>query len=903
MHFSCKQFAVICIICLHSLASLVLASEKMGANLFQINGKVLTVEGNVAENGLNVVVINSSNPQRVERDTTGALAGNGRYIVTFFDLNEPVARTGDVFEVNVIDKAGNLLGQKKQSLTEADIQAFSASIDVKLQPTSIGKIGANLFSVNGTIYTAEGSTAEKGLSVRVQNISKPELVQTDITGALARDGRYIVTFFNLANPVAEAGDVVEITILDKAGNLFAQKKQSLTEADVKAFGVTIDVKQEPTSPIVPKTFDSYHFTIDYNVAEGNVDQVYRPDLTRIVNETHPKYGKHPEHGKTHPEYVVVLAEALEKAYATYKQDSSKDPIGDGKNMKVEIKALSITKSGPTLGENIRIPNRIDIDNDMHPQDPAYPKDVDTVLNVLRTVAAHELFHKVQDKYLEPLTIFRVGDFFKEGTAEWAGDFVYDDINNYIRRINPTIAEQIIRSYPEAEFISLLYNSNQPLFDSSYNSVLFWKYLTEHYTKEGQTEAQVILELWAEIDPLDTEPKGLIQKVTGKTFETIFRDWIVANYAKDFPSVDRESSKYPQYRYRENQHGIRYGRLRVPEAHKVTLSPSQPFYQWSGDGVKVNAWAADYFEINLDPSLSNVRINFNGADEGVVDFKRNFIDVQILMIKEKDFDRPPISISVNFPDNDFTKMISKGSADKIVIIVGGADDGGDYTLSIKGEGSALSSPWDVNADGTVDVLDLALVGGQWGQSGANLSGDVNGDGRVDVSDLALVGSHFGERTIAAAPPAEMVPPVGEKNVPPNVERLRRALAKLEAMPHPSRGAEIARDFLRAWLVEITGSIVTKTKLLPNYPNPFNPETWIPYQLAQPADVTIRIFELQGRLVRTLRLGHQPAGYYLSQSSAAYWDGRNESGEQVASGVYIYQLVTPTFQQAKRLVILK
>jgi hypothetical protein len=96
---------------------------------------------------------------------------------------------------------------------------------------------------------------------------------------------------------------------------------------------------------------------------------------------------------------------------------------------------------------------------------------------------------------------------------------------------------------------------------------------------------------------------------------------------------------------------------------------------------------------------------------------------------------------------------------------------------------------------------------------------------------------------------------------------------------------------------------RTALLQNYPNPFNPETWIPYQLAQSEDVMIKIFNLQGRLVRTLRLGHQPAGYYLNQSRAAYWDGRNESGERVASGVYMYQLVTPSFQQTRRLVVLK
>ena len=96
---------------------------------------------------------------------------------------------------------------------------------------------------------------------------------------------------------------------------------------------------------------------------------------------------------------------------------------------------------------------------------------------------------------------------------------------------------------------------------------------------------------------------------------------------------------------------------------------------------------------------------------------------------------------------------------------------------------------------------------------------------------------------------------------------------------------------------------ETKLLMNYPNPFNPETWIPYQLAADAEITVRIYDTTGKIVRTLFSGHKPSGYYTTRNRAAYWDGRNEFGEAVASGVYIYELVTPTSKQAKRLVILK
>ena len=95
----------------------------------------------------------------------------------------------------------------------------------------------------------------------------------------------------------------------------------------------------------------------------------------------------------------------------------------------------------------------------------------------------------------------------------------------------------------------------------------------------------------------------------------------------------------------------------------------------------------------------------------------------------------------------------------------------------------------------------------------------------------------------------------------------------------------------------------TVLLANYPNPFNPETWIPYQLANASDVQITIYDTKGVIVRTLDLGHQAAGYYTHRSRAAYWDGRNGLGEPVASGVYFYQLQAANVSHLRKMVILK
>ena len=103
--------------------------------------------------------------------------------------------------------------------------------------------------------------------------------------------------------------------------------------------------------------------------------------------------------------------------------------------------------------------------------------------------------------------------------------------------------------------------------------------------------------------------------------------------------------------------------------------------------------------------------------------------------------------------------------------------------------------------------------------------------------------------------------------------------------------------------IAYEIPAETELLRNYPNPFNPETWIPYRLAEDANVSLTIYDVNGELVRTIDMGHQSAAVYESRAKAIYWDGRNRFGEQVASGIYFYSLSAGDFSATRKMVILK
>ena len=201
--------------------------------------------------------------------------------------------------------------------------------------------------------------------------------------------------------------------------------------------------------------------------------------------------------------------------------------------------------------------------------------------------------------------------------------------------------------------------------------------------------------------------------------------------------------------------------------------------------------------------------------------------------------------------------------------------------------------DVNGDGVTNLADLALVAQAMGKPVKNPRADVNGDGVVDGEDFALVAARLGEGEAAA--PSQAALPAGL-----TLEKVEWALNLLYA---ENTGSPAFRRGI-AKLEGILALLVPdKTLLLANYPNPFNPETWIPYQLSEPAEVTVTIYAANGAVVRTLDLGHRRAGSYDSRSRAAYWDGRNAAGEPVASGVYFYTLSAREFSATRKMVIRK
>ena len=204
--------------------------------------------------------------------------------------------------------------------------------------------------------------------------------------------------------------------------------------------------------------------------------------------------------------------------------------------------------------------------------------------------------------------------------------------------------------------------------------------------------------------------------------------------------------------------------------------------------------------------------------------------------------------------------------------------------------------DINRDGQVSILDIILIAKHLGETvPANSAVDVNGDGVVSILDLILVAQQMG-KSAAAAPSAI----AAMKNEELNPTMIQAWITQAQIEDDGSIAFREGIAFLQNLLALL---IPEETVLLPNYPNPFNPETWIPYQLSEAAEVTLRIYSVNGILVRTLTLGHTPAGIYQNHSRAAYWDGKNDVGESVASGIYFYTLTTGDFIGTRKMLIIK
>ena len=242
---------------------------------------------------------------------------------------------------------------------------------------------------------------------------------------------------------------------------------------------------------------------------------------------------------------------------------------------------------------------------------------------------------------------------------------------------------------------------------------------------------------------------------------------------------------------------------------------------------------------------------------------------------------PMGIAVDTVGNKVYWTASSGKVKRANLdgsrsekVVDGLGSPGEIVLSNSITAPMTTTPttvsyakYDVNKDGRVDNTDAGLVIDALGTS--NTRYDVNGDGAVNFLDVVLVFDNRDDN-VAGAPTL-----FGMKLSAAQIDIIQEQIDLLIATNDRSPAALRTLIYMQQLLA--TETRPEKTQLFANYPNPFNPETWIPYELATDTHVRITIYNTQGAVIRTLQFGHQSAGYYTGRDRAAYWDGRNEIGE--------------------------
>ena len=315
---------------------------------------------------------------------------------------------------------------------------------------------------------------------------------------------------------------------------------------------------------------------------------------------------------------------------------------------------------------------------------------------------------------------------------------------------------------------------------------------------------------------------------------------------------------------------------------------------------VSDFAGWQFDIAFDPArLETVDVNegdFLKSDGGTTFFQEGRIDntagkitgLKAVLLSEHGVDGSGTILQVTFKTKSNGETALELQNFKFGSSTGEIIPAAPLEVYITVEERLLSG--DVNRDGDVDIFDLILVARQFGQTvPADSDVDINGDGMVDIFDLALVAKEFG----GAAAPA-----IAKGRVDAAIIQEWIAEARFK-----DDGSIVFRQGIKNLEALLALLIPQETSLQPNYPNPFNPETWIPYQLATPAEVTLTIHDVNGGVVRFLEFGNQAAGVYQSRNRAVHWDGRNQRGESVASGLYFYTLKANDFTATRKMLIRK
>ena len=203
--------------------------------------------------------------------------------------------------------------------------------------------------------------------------------------------------------------------------------------------------------------------------------------------------------------------------------------------------------------------------------------------------------------------------------------------------------------------------------------------------------------------------------------------------------------------------------------------------------------------------------------------------------------------------------------------------------------------DVNSDNEVNIFDLVMVASEFGKIEENLKGDINLDGLVNIFDLVLVARNFG-KSFAVAPSIV-------QKIRLNSDEIQNIAFAIDHLKLNNSHSDDEETILHVLESILTKTLPKQSRLLANYPNPFNPETWIPFRAAKDGNASVTIYDINGTIIRLLPIGYVLAGNYLGPDKAIYWNGKTDAGEYVSSGTYFYQIKLVDYTETRKMIIVK
>ena len=827
------------------LACSLAASAQKTTSLIAIDGSVFYNDGvTLVPNGWNVDVTNKT--KTLSQVSKTGDAGPGRYSVTFIDImGAIVATTGDEIEIVVTDADGNKYG-KMYILTDQDIDIGSATvnvvIDISAPPEPITKL-----VVSGTAYYKDGKTPAAGLTVKVLETS----VDTDDTG------KYSVTIEKTGEVVAMSGDEITITVED-AGKEVSKVSRILGVPDeTGTLIITVNAVTNLTAPPASASLLAIEGTVflkDGTLAPDGLT-VDVTNKTQNLNQISKTGDAGP--GRYSVTFITFDPEAIVAATGDEIEVAVTDADGNERaHLIYQLATIEVLENKSTTNVVLDVTPKLSVSGTV------YAEDGETLAPEGLTVTVANLFRNLEvsavttaeGMYSATFETMKPGEFVA-GADEEVKVTVADEEGKIVgsETYTLTVAEVVVENKAIVDVVTTL-----PPF-VSFNLTLV-PGLNMISIPLANAEATI-----GSGEPVVIGKIGDLKTLLGEDTPVYY--------------YNTSEGKYEEAPVEMEITGDLGLVVMLLEAKTITFKGKG----WPG-AIKLVP-GLNMFAVPLDSEKTKTVGDLKmllGADAPIY-----YYDTSEGMFKEAE-----------------DTLVIEGGVGYVTMLLEGIDlfiDGIPWENEMQAPsfiGSQLrafdptSTPL-MEVKGTIinestgTALNGLFVTVRHLSSGAVITDTTTNTGEFSavfldvfknqlfrVSDVFKIDIHSNNGEILSFEPIQYT--VTQEDI-----KLGRVILSNLA----------------------TRTIPKQSKLMQNWPNPFNPETWIPFQLSKAADVTVTIYDMHGRVVRQFDLGYTPAGIYNTKFNAVYWNGTNDVGERVSSGVYFYHIKAGDFSASRKMVILK